>query len=49
MKISIEKTNGKWLVNGKKFGQLNHVERSFMDAFFRETKLGTLPQEAATH
>ena len=42
MKLEIKLEKGKWLVNGKTLENLNKAEREFMDAFFREVKLGTL-------
>lgn len=45
MKLEIICTGGKWVVNGKQLNELNLQEREFMNAFFREVKLGTLSLE----
>ena len=45
MKISIDFRNGKWIVNGKGFKDLNIQERLFMDSFFREVKINSLTME----
>jgi hypothetical protein len=39
MKLEIVNTNGKWIVNGKTYEELNYMEKKFMDEFFREVKL----------
>ena len=38
MKMSIEFLNGRWLVNGKRLGDMTLDEKNFMDDFFREFK-----------
>ncbi len=45
MKIEITKTNGKWLVNGKSYQELNFQEKKFMDDFFREVKIASMEVE----
>lgn len=42
MRLSITRINGKWLVNGKPYAELNLQEQKFMDDFFREVKLNNL-------
>lgn len=37
-KIEIIKTNGKWLINGKPYNELNYVEKLFFDEFIYEMK-----------
>ena len=42
MKIEISFLNGRWLVNNKKFDELSHDEKVFMDKFFTAVREGTL-------
>jgi hypothetical protein len=39
MKLEIEFKDARWLVNGKRLGELNSQEERFMDDFFREVKM----------
>lgn len=41
-KMVVSKINCKWMVNGKTLDQLNQAELAYINAFFREVKLGTL-------
>lgn len=45
MNIHMQFKNGKHLVNGKDFKDLNPKERLFMDSFFREVKINSLQLE----
>lgn len=38
--MNIKRENGRWTVNDKKLKDLNNDELQFMNAFFREVKLG---------
>jgi hypothetical protein len=38
MKIEIIKTDGKWLINGKKYADLSDEEKKFFDEFIIEMK-----------
>lgn len=40
MIMTIKLSFGRWTVNGKSLEELNNEERNFMNAFFREVKLG---------
>lgn len=39
MKIEIELTSGKWLINGKQYKDLSGVERMFFDEFLIAMKI----------
>lgn len=39
MRISIEKVNGKWLINGKCYSELSDVEKTFFDEFIIAMRL----------
>ena len=39
MVITIEKKDGKWLVNGKQYKDLTFAEKEFFDTFLRETRI----------
>jgi hypothetical protein len=41
MSITIKRENGKWLVNGKPYNELNFTEQKFLNQFFIELKLET--------
>ena len=42
MKIEIIRTNGKWVVNGKKYNDLTLTEKYFLNEFFYDNKLKTV-------
>lgn len=42
MKIDIKMKNGKWVVNGKTYKDLDHEEKKFMDEFFKNIKITTM-------
>ena len=39
MNFELEYRNGRWLINGKRWEDLNMDERHYMDDFFREVKI----------
>jgi len=39
MKIEIIRTNGRWVVNGKKYQDLTLTEKYFLNEFFLKVKL----------
>lgn len=38
MKLTIEKTDNRWLVNGKKWIDMSRAERAVLNTFFKEIK-----------
>lgn len=38
MILKVEKVKGFYTVNGKRFNELNQIERKFLEDFFREVK-----------
>ncbi|MBD0822610.1 hypothetical protein [Aestuariibaculum marinum] len=49
MKIEIKKTNGRWTLNGKQYHELENLEKTFMDGFFKHLKTNTINQIPYNH
>lgn len=45
IKYHISNTSGRWLINGKKYQDLNPDEKNFFDEFLKQTKLDLNPQK----
>lgn len=45
IKYHISNTSGRWLINGKKYQELNPEEKSFFDEFLKQTKLESTLQK----
>lgn len=44
-KIEIILDNGKWLINGKPYGELNWVEKTFFDEFLIAMRLSFINEK----
>lgn len=49
MVIEIKKTDGKWLVNGKKYTDLCGAEKQFFDEFIETMKYNYESQKTINH
>lgn len=44
MKIEIKHIDGRWIVNGKSYDELEPKEKQFMNEFFKQVKIKSEPK-----